>query len=87
MAVIGRQDWTIAENNVELFRTVFHEAVIAAVGPPPYTATLRPDVEISARHLSLSMVDEFQELGPFGQANPEPYLSAGLACAQQTPCG
>ncbi|MEO1170906.1 MAG: DHHA1 domain-containing protein, partial [Myxococcota bacterium] len=58
------------------FRTSFAAAVEARLGPPPYIAELRPDLEVEDRELSLQMVQELSLFEPFGQENPEPLLLA-----------
>ena len=65
---------TIAPENVEAFRKGMDATVRSQLGAPPYVATVRLDLEIPARELSLGMVDELQRLAPFGQDNPEPML-------------
>ena len=63
---------TIQEDSIAGFRADFEHAVRHAMGEPPFIPTLRPDIEVSADVLSLQMVDQMAELGPFGQKNPEP---------------
>ena len=63
---------TIREESIAGFCVDFEHAVRNAMGEPPFIPTLKPDIEFNADHLSLHMVDEMEELGPFGQKNPEP---------------
>ncbi|MBC7794562.1 MAG: single-stranded-DNA-specific exonuclease RecJ [Clostridia bacterium] len=65
---------TIDVQHVEAFRASMDVSVRRVIGAPPFVATVRLDLEIPARELSLGMVDELQRLAPFGQDNPEPML-------------
>lgn len=65
---------TIEAEKVAAFRAGMDMVVRGVIGAPPYVATVRLDLEVPARELSLQMIDELQRLAPFGQDNPEPML-------------
>lgn len=65
---------TILPQKVAHFAEAFQQGVLEQLGPPPYIQTLRPDLEVEPERLSLSMVDDLESLGPYGQAYPEPLL-------------
>lgn len=67
---------TLKDGALDAFRSAFEAAVEERLGPPPYVAEVRPDLEVHDRELSLRMVQELALLEPFGQENPEPLLMA-----------
>lgn len=70
---------TILPENIPAFHEVLEGAVQEQKGAPPFTASLAPDLELDPESLDLAMVDELNQLAPFGQKNPEPlFLSKGL---------
>ncbi|MEC9464342.1 MAG: single-stranded-DNA-specific exonuclease RecJ [Myxococcota bacterium] len=75
---------TIHDESIDSFRVDFEHAVRHAMGEPPFIPTLRPDIEVSADSLSLQMVDQMAELGPFGQKNPEPLFVSRQVAVQNS---
>ena len=70
---------TILPENIPAFHEVLEGAVQEQKGAPPFTASLAPDLELDPESLDLAMVDELNQLAPFGEKNPEPlFLSKGL---------
>ncbi len=70
---------TILPENIPAFHETLEQAVQEQKGAPPFTASLAPDLELDPGSLDLAMVDELDQLAPFGQKNPEPlFLSKGL---------
>lgn len=67
---------TLAPGALNALRLALGNVVANRLGPPPYVAEVRPDLEVEDRHLSLQMVQELALFEPFGQENPEPLLLA-----------
>jgi single-stranded-DNA-specific exonuclease len=67
---------TVREDKLAEFALAFDQEVRRRLGDPPFVPTLKPDVEVDARQLSLTMLGQIEKLAPFGQANPEPLLVA-----------
>ncbi|MGE4504752.1 MAG: single-stranded-DNA-specific exonuclease RecJ [Desulfovibrionaceae bacterium] len=58
--------------NLDALRGAFHEAVVAQVGPEPFSATLKLERELPLRMLDFRLLKELELLQPFGVGNPEP---------------
>ena len=67
---------TVRADKVAEFSAAFDCEVRRRLGDPPFVPTLKPDVEVAAQELSLSMLGQIEKLAPFGQANPEPLFVA-----------
>ncbi|MBI5510760.1 MAG: single-stranded-DNA-specific exonuclease RecJ [Deltaproteobacteria bacterium] len=67
---------TVRQDRVDEFSHAFDAEVRRRLGEPPFVPTLRPDAEVDADTLSLSLLGQIERLAPFGQANPEPLMVA-----------
>ncbi|MBL9130010.1 MAG: single-stranded-DNA-specific exonuclease RecJ [Verrucomicrobiaceae bacterium] len=63
---------SVEEGKLDAFRTAFSEAARAALSDEAMTPLLELDAEVRLRDLSLSFLESYKLLEPFGQRNPEP---------------
>ncbi len=69
----------IEESKIDSFRIAFSEASRRALSDEAMTPILELDAEVSLRDLSLSFLESYKLLEPFGQRNPEPlFLCKGV---------
>jgi single-stranded-DNA-specific exonuclease len=68
--------FTIAEDNIPLFRERLGALVLERIGPEGFLRTLSVDGSVTLDELTLDLVEKIEKLGPFGQGNPEPRLGA-----------
>ncbi|MBI3881515.1 MAG: single-stranded-DNA-specific exonuclease RecJ [Verrucomicrobia bacterium] len=74
---------SIHPKNVDALRTRLNELVQRSLSPDQLRPVLRLDAELSARDLTLGLLDELEQLNPFGQGNPPlQFLMRGLRLAR-----
>jgi single-stranded-DNA-specific exonuclease len=66
--------FSIASENIPLFRERLSAVVLERMGPQGFVRTLSIDGAVSLDDLTMDMVREIEKLAPFGQGNPEPRL-------------
>ncbi len=66
----------LSAGHIEAFRERFEEAVSLQIVDDTFDRPLSIDAEIALCEISDGLVDELERLGPFGEGNPEPLLSA-----------
>lgn len=65
---------TLKPEHLHDLRATLHQRLLQERGEPPYSSSLRPDIQIAVELLALTTVEQLQPLGPFGQGNGEPLL-------------
>jgi single-stranded-DNA-specific exonuclease len=68
--------FTIAEDNIPLFRERLGALVLERIGSEGFVRTLSVDGSVTLDELTLDLMEKIEKLGPFGQGNPEPRLGA-----------
>jgi single-stranded-DNA-specific exonuclease len=68
--------FTIAEDNIPLFRERLGSLVLERIGPEGFVRTISVDGSVTLDELTPDLMEKIEELGPFGQGNPEPRLGA-----------
>jgi single-stranded-DNA-specific exonuclease len=68
--------FTIAKDNIPLFRERLGSIVFERVGTQGFVRTLSVDSGVTLDELDSDLVQELEKLAPFGQGNPEPRLGA-----------
>lgn len=63
---------SVTEANLDAFREAFAAAAREALSKEAMTPVLELDAEVRLRDLSLSFLESYKLLEPFGQKNPEP---------------
>ncbi len=63
---------TIDPARLDDFCLALNAAVSASLGPPPYPATLAPDLEVREETLTCELTRAIDRMTPFGKGNPEP---------------
>lgn len=66
--------FTIAEDNIPLFRERLGALVLERIGSEGFVRTLSVDGSVTLDELTLDLMEKIEKLGPFGQGNPEPRL-------------
>ena len=70
---------SIEEGKIDAFRVAFSEAARTALSDEAMTPLLELDAEVKLRDLSLTFLESYKLLEPFGQKNPEPlFLCRGV---------
>jgi len=74
---------TIDDQRIDEFRTAFCETVEQEITEESRVAELNIDAEAPLSAFTLKVVDQIEQLGPFGQANARPLLcSSGVSLAE-----
>lgn len=74
---------TIAEDQIDRFRSEFFEAVAQQVVDTEVTPEILIDAQAPLGQLNLQTVTQIEQLSPFGQGNPRPVLcSSGVTLAE-----
>ena len=68
--------FTIAKENIDLFRERLSALALERVGPAGFTRSLTVDGAVELDELTIGLMREIDRLAPFGQGNPEPRLGA-----------
>ena len=68
--------FTIAKDNIPLFRERLSSLVLERIGPEGFVRTLSIDSAVTLDELTMDLMQEMERLAPFGQGNPEPRLGA-----------
>jgi single-stranded-DNA-specific exonuclease len=68
--------FTIAENNIPLFRDKLSSLVLEQFGNQGFVRTLSIDSAVTLNDLTIDLLQELEKLAPFGQGNPEPRFGA-----------
>ncbi|HEX9020372.1 MAG TPA: DHH family phosphoesterase, partial [Nitrospirota bacterium] len=68
--------FTIAKENIPLFRERLGSLVRERVGPQGFVKSLCIDSAVTLDDLTMDLMREIEKLAPFGQGNPEPRLGA-----------
>jgi len=76
---------TIDEKNIDAFRTAFCEYVAGAVCEEDLEAEVMIDAEATLSQLTLSTIEQIEQLAPFGNGNPRPVLCAAGVEISGTP--
>jgi single-stranded-DNA-specific exonuclease len=63
---------SVEESKLDAFRAAFAEAARQALSDEAMTPILEMDAEVRLRDLSLSFLESYKLMEPFGQRNPEP---------------
>ena len=63
---------TIASQSLERFKALFVEKVLTKASATIFENVALSDADLDASILSVALVDEIQNLGPWGQGFPEP---------------
>ena len=66
--------FSIAPENIPLFRERLSAVVRERMGPQGFVRTLSVDGAVTLNDLTIEMLREIEKLAPFGQGNPEPRL-------------
>jgi len=66
--------FTIAPQNIPLFRERLSAIVMERMGPQGFTRSICVDGAVMLDDLTMDLVREMEKLAPFGQGNPEPRL-------------
>ena len=66
--------FSIAPENIPLFRDRLSAIVRDRMGPQGFVRTLSVDGAVTLNDLTIDMIREIEKLAPFGQGNPEPRL-------------
>lgn len=66
--------FSIAPENIPLFRDQLSAIVRDRMGPQGFVRTLSVDGAVTLNDLTIDLVREIEKLAPFGQGNPEPRL-------------
>ncbi len=75
---------TLRENNLPVFRNRLERIIEGMLPEGALEPVLEIDAEVRLEHLTESLVEQLNELGPFGAANPRPILAALDICAGDT---
>lgn len=79
---------SIASDRMKSFAAAFESAAADVLTSEDLLPTLLYDCEVLIEDLTLTALDDLQQLSPFGAGNPEPLLLLRHARAQQvSPCG
>ncbi len=71
--------FTIAQENIPALRERLSSIVMERMGPRGFIRSLNVDSAVSLDELTLELMQEMEQIAPFGQGNPEPRLgSRGL---------
>ncbi len=69
----------IREENIDAFREAFDRYVRESVPEEQLKPVLHVDAEVSFRELTLELLESYELLEPFGNANPQPvFMSRGI---------
>ena len=69
--------------NIEPFRERFIEHVNGLLSPDDLTGTLDIDASADLSDVSVSLIEQLEQLAPFGRANPSPvFVAGGVTLAQ-----
>jgi single-stranded-DNA-specific exonuclease len=70
---------SVAEENIDAFREAFAASVRRKLETEKLLPILEMDVELNLRDMTSDFLEQFKQLEPFGQANPEPiFLCRGV---------
>jgi len=68
--------FTITEDNIPQFRERLSALVLERISPEGFVRTLSVDGAVTLDELTPDLMEKIEQLGPFGQGNPEPRLGA-----------
>ncbi len=66
----------LAVGEIDSFRREFEQCAAAAIGGEELFPELLLDTEVSLSEISRPVIDQIEQLAPFGEGNPEPMLCA-----------